>query len=372
MAEPTLREITFEDFAGCQDLEQRVGFPPTPRDYWEQLWRNPTPSVGGKRLVAGWVLVSEGTILGHFGNIPMPFAWGGETLMTAAARGVCVDRTLRGHGQGARLAERFFHQADVDLVASTTTNAIAGRLFLKIGAAPIPQSGYDIGLYWILDPKGFARAALRRLGLAGAAASAAARAVAPLLTLDLAVRGGRIPQGLAGGEAVEVRPVDEFGPEFDDFFARKRSESRRLLAFRTAQFLNWHFDRPSSRRAGTLLCCRSAGRLSGYAVTRRLEVENLGLVRSNIVDLVAERDDPKIIDALLAAAHRRASATGCHVLEMIGFPLEVRRRVVAARARSRRFNSWPYFYRVGNAHLADALRDANAWYACPFDGDGSL
>ena len=129
-----------------------------------------------------------------------------------------------------------------------------------------------------------------------------------------------------------------------------------------------------SSAAGTLslLRCRRGGRLDGYLILLREEVPSLGLSRSKIVDMLVAGDDADVVDALLAAAHDLAREQGSHILELVGFPREVRARAARSRPFSRMFPGTTYYYKAMPAGLAAELRFESAWYPTLYDGDSSV
>lgn len=367
--EPVLRSMAPDDEEGLARLERKVDFVLTSHDYWQQLWRNPTLAPDGSGPPAGFVLEDAGEIVGSFGSIPMRYAYGDETVMTASAKGVAIDPAYRGRRLGEKLTRAFFEQPGVDLLLSTTTNAMAGRLFLKLGASKVPQQDYDKALFWILRPSAFIAASLRKKGLPGFLAPASGAVAAPVLATEMILR-RRGPRGT--GAAIDAIDVDDIGPEFDDLWERKRRERKRLLAYRTSEHLAWHFEKPANKNVSKIFCCRKEGRLRGYAISARETIESIGLVRTQIVDVFVERDDPDVIDRLLAAAVEHARAEGSHLLEMIGFPRGIRDRLNAGRAYSRALPCCPYIYKAVREDLRSELLDEDRWYASPFDGDASL
>lgn len=367
---PTLRPVEDADEAGVRALERTVGFHVTSPDYWRQLWSNPARPTDGVPGF-GWVLEAEGRIVGHFGNIPMWYAYGDRDVMTASARGVAVDPTFRGHRLGVRLSETFFGQPGVDVVLSTTTNALAGGLFRKLGASHVPQPGYRRALFWVLRPERFAASFARGRGLPRALAAIAGGGGGLGLRLERALRGRR-PRPAPGSPDTDVLGVDAIGDEFDGLWHAKRKEAARLLAFRDARYLRWHFSKPANLDATSVIVARSAGRLVGYAVVTRQPVRDTGMVRARLVDLLAEHDDPAIVDAVLAGSYDLAAARGADVLEVVGFPDAVRARVLAGRPFGRNLPAMPYLYKASRGDWHRALTDAGVWYASPFDGDASL
>ena len=170
--------------------------------------------------------------------------------------------------------------------------------------------------------------------------------------------------------SADVRLIDsaEIGPEFDDLWNRKKTEDTRMLTYRTSEVLRWHF----ARQPAKVVCCHRAGELIGYAVVIRDDTQSLGLARSRIVDMLVEGDDPRIVERLLEAAHRHAFEDGSHVLEVMGFPQSIREVFHKNSPYSRSAPNLPYFYRARDSGIQTELQHADAWYACPFDGDATL
>jgi hypothetical protein len=162
------------------------------------------------------------------------------------------------------------------------------------------------------------------------------------------------------------------GDEFDDLWQRKIAEGRRLLAYRAARDLRWHFGMTADPERFHLLRCRRAGRLAGYVVLSREAPPELGMVRARIIDLIAAGDDPEVIDALLAAAADHARSFGAAVLELVGFPPAIRARAEKSLPFARMFPTSPYHYKAATAELATALLPPRAWYPTLFDGDSSF
>jgi hypothetical protein len=145
-----------------------------------------------------------------------------------------------------------------------------------------------------------------------------------------------------------------------------------LLGYRTAESLRWHFSAPEDGKVVKMLCSRRGGRLAGYAVVAQERATQAGLVRSRILDVFVERDDNEIISELFSAAYDLAQREGSHVLELCGFPKEIREVFVSLNPYSRQLPSCPYFYKVFEGGIQMDLADESLWYASPFDGDASL
>jgi hypothetical protein len=168
----------------------------------------------------------------------------------------------------------------------------------------------------------------------------------------------------------EIRLIDtsEIGSEFDDLWSRYIDEDDRLISYRTAETLRWHFAGQKAK----VVCYHSCGKLTGYAVVSRDITPTLGLERTKIVDLLVEKNDHLIVGRLLKAAYSYAIDDGSHVLEVMGFPQSIREVFLKSRPYSRMAPNLPYLYRAQDNTIQEELQGADAWYACPFDGDASL
>ena len=120
------------------------------------------------------------------------------------------------------------------------------------------------------------------------------------------------------------------------------------------------------------VCCSRAGRLAGYAIIMRQDAPDVGLARIRIADLLAENDDPEVIDDLLWASYQQARRDRVSVLELVGFPGTIRARLARGKPYSRQLDAWPYFYRAARTELQARLGSEQAWYACPYDGDDTI
>lgn len=319
----------------------------------------------------GWVLEQDGRVVGYLGNVPIYYQYRGKRLLAVAARGYVVDAGCRKHS--LKLAAAFFAQKNVDLLLNTSANESAGSVFQLCKAEKIPYPNYDKALFWIVNARDFAIAALRMRGYGGALAVIGGTVLTPLIRIEGLLR-KRGPLARAAEFEISILEPHVVGAEFDEFWRRTLVErSQCLLAERSAEALRWHFGhRAAFARQAKFICAWRAGRLAGYAVLAREDSERTGLKRSRVVDLMAENDDPVLIDALLHAGFLQARRDGSHMLELIGFPEKIRARLMAGRAYVRQLPSWLFWYKAVAADLCDSLKCEDAWYGSPYDGDASL
>jgi hypothetical protein len=169
----------------------------------------------------------------------------------------------------------------------------------------------------------------------------------------------------------EIAPED-MADDFQALWVEKLKERPRLLADRSLATLRWHFEIPGDRGCARVLCCHRDRELVGYAVLRTDTDPENGLKKSVMADTLVRHDDPKIVKALWAAAYESAKHAGSHVLEVMGFPPSVREVCSDWNPYLRKYPASPYYYKATDPALHAELSDAAAWYATPFDGDGTL
>ena len=378
MVEPVhakIREATLEDCEPVLRLIQGFGLsthssPEAVRASWDGLWlRNPARGLGRPLPPLGWILEAQDRVVGFFGSLPIRYQFGDQTLIAGVGTRWAVEKPFR--GQTGDLASAYFEQPGVDLLLGTSGIPASGRLYLGNGGAALPVPDYDRVPFWVLASGAFARAALRQKGLSAPLAAAGATLLGPGIAA-LAALGRKGPRRTRMGLDPEAIRLEEVGDEFDDLWRRKLAEGPRLYAWRTGEDIRWHFEERDHPRSLTLLRCRHAGRLAGYLVWEREDVERYGLARARIADLFVEHDAPEVLEALLAAAHETARAQGCHVLELQGFSQVLPSQVGLGRSLSRTLTPISFCYKARTPELQMALSHADAWYPSLFDGDGSL
>lgn len=360
----------FEDAVAVKNLHRKVGFRDEVRDSWPWLWtNNPVWAKANPKPSIGWVLEAEGQTVGYLANIPLFCHYKGKTLVAAASGGFAVDQAYRGYG--LMLAAAFFEQKNVDIFLNTSASISSAIIYQRFKAIPLPQKDYDKISFWICRPQPFIASVLRKAGLNPPLTWLVSNLSAILLRMDIAVRRTlprRKTSQLEKQLDVSLIDVSEIGREFDDLWSRKKSEENRLLSYRTSETLQWHF----AGRPAKVICCRRDSNLVGYAVMIRDDIESFGLIRSKIVDLIAESNDSQVVDQLLESAYNYAQMDGSHVLEVMGFPHGIRDTILRNRPYIRTAPNLPYYYQARDITIQSELQEEESWYACPFDGDASL
>ena len=370
-----IREATMDDALPVCLLMRTLGLLTSPSDLegaqrlWTRYWiQNPARLEAGAALPIGWIMEYEGRIVGFFGNIPMQYRMNGRDLLAGVATSWGVEKAFRSRTMD--LARQYFNQPHADLVLITTAILPAGRLCLRLGGHRLPQDEYEEILFWVLDPRAFLNAALSKKKvhrLLGALVSHTAASALKLLIGLQRRRPGRSHPELS----VEVVGIDGVDDSFTELW-RSVADHGRLVAYRRAEDLKWHFAPHAAENSLSILRCDRGGRLAGYLVLGHEHVRGIGLSRAKILDMLVLDDDENVIDALFKAADVEARVRGCHVLELIGLTRQNRRHLRSYRPFSRRAPAFPFFYKAMSDDLDRLLASENAWYTTLYDGDGSL
>jgi hypothetical protein len=370
VAPAKMREARYSDFAGVAELKQRWDLAADSFENWERLWQhNPALAHASVERPIGWVLEAEGKIVGYLGNILQQFFYGDKRLTAVAAHAFVVDVPYR--VVALSLAAAFYRQKPADLYISTSAIEATGKMGIPFGSAVVPQPDYDTVLFWVVRPHSFAQALMKKLDVSPSLAPFGGFAGVLAIGSDRMLRRRR-PHHTAMSLAVSEITPEALGDDFQTLWTEKRNERLRLLAERTPEALRWHFKIPGDRGSVCVLRCHKDGKLVGYAVVRNDTDQQNGLRKSIIADMIVRRDDPEVIKALLVAAYRHTKNIGSDVLELQGFPAEVRDICLNWRPYRRKFTACPYYYKAADPTLHKALTDPAAWYACPFDGDATL
>lgn len=360
-----VREATVHDFTAISEVVRRCGLTPSTYANWLRLWyENPFRSEVTAPL--GWVLENKAQgIVGTLSNIVRMYSYNGEPVRVASASVWAVDSAYT--TAALFLARQFFSQKNIDVFLNTTASAAAAEVFKAFRCSEIPDPSYRQVLFWITNYMGFARSALRKLGVAAAPGLTHAAAMA-LYGRDVVRR--RHPQF----RRIDTCLLGGFDERFNSFWNLLRNRHARFSAIRTAEALTWHFRPALEDGSVVILAALEATALAGYLIMIRGDDERLDLRRLRVVDLQTARDEPDLVFSLMASALEHATRLGVHVVEVVGFH-KSKRGVLEQMSPCRRiYPSCPYLYKVraDRQTLRDALRNADAWDASQFDGDASL
>ena len=141
---------------------------------------------------------------------------------------------------------------------------------------------------------------------------------------------------------VKAIPLEMIGQDFLTLWTLKTQEKYCLLADRRPDTLKWHFKVPGDQGSVMILGGYEDGILIGYVVVRTDTDRYNGLRKCIIPDMLVRNDNPEVIRALLIACYRHAIREGSDVLEVQGFPPQL--RAVFSELR-------PYFSKISGMSL---------------------
>lgn len=364
------REAQISDFAAVTKLKTEYGLSPDSPGNWDRLWRtNPALGKSHNPLPIGWIQEAEGEIVGYMGSIPLLYQYTDESLLAVATTCYVVVPAYR--AGSLSLVGSFFRQPGVDLFVDSTASPAAGKVMKAFKAQQLPQSDYHEVLFWVLDSHAFLLAAMNKMQMSPGLGKIGSWLGLPAMKGNILFRRGW-PRRSAERFSCRLLRVEEIGDDFQDLWLRKVQERPRLLACRTPEVLRWHFLVPQARRTAHVLACYRESRLVGYLILQIGSTSPLGLRKAFVADLIVLGDKPEVIAELFVSAYDLAKKEGCHVLEVEGFPEEVRQVCRTWKPFSRKYPACTFYYKTDHALLMEPLKLEESWYACPLDGDTTL
>lgn len=248
--------------------------------------------------------VSTGSRPGaSFGNLPVRFKLGDQTILAAQAVDAMVVQELRRLGIFLKIAEQTYQQMDAAGIAFTyvfPSDAAATGFIKKLDYETI---GYVPRYVKILDSAAVARVA----GKHGLGATIYTIAVE-------AVRGLAGPDRLEGHHSdVAISMVEGFDGRFDGLW-QAASARFRVATVRDSTYLNWRYA-TNPLRSYHILIAERGTRLTGCLVLRALPETQTAA----ILEWLAIPEDEATVQTLLAAAtiwarHQKLVQLSCWLL----------------------------------------------------------
>jgi hypothetical protein len=172
----------------------------------------------------------------------------------------------------------------------------------------------------------------------------------------------------------DVREVAGFDGGFDEFWSELKQRSAKLLSWRDAETLNWHFKYALAAGRARILILEARGRIIAYAVLFRQDNAELALKRYRLADFqcLADNETERAFGALLSRSLDLCRKERVHLLEIVGFAPEKRAIFEKFAPLKRKLETWPYYFKSRHANMAAALSAPAAWDPSIYDGDGSL
>lgn len=361
------RHARFDDHRQIMDLQARYRLDSEPYDDWVHLWANNPLYHELSNWPIGWVLESEESdVVGYIGNIPRMYELGGQRVVVSSSRGLVVDVQYRSYS--LPLLSHFFNQKQVDLYLDTTVNPESLKSHEIFRAQRVPTGTWDKSVFWITNYKGFSASLVKRKEWQRQ------KGLMYPLSFGLFLRDAFAGRPLRTKcDGAEPEACSAFDSRFDVFWQKLRMRfPGKLLADRSRQVLEWHYQRVLDRGRAWVLAHSNGSGLAAYAVFFRQDNPEFGLSRMRLVDFQSLDNDGSHLRSLVCHALKRCRQTGVHMLEAIGFSPEKHRVLESMNPDHRELSSWRYFYRAPNRQLGERLKDPSVWDPCCFDGDASL
>ena len=367
---PKLREVRFEDYSQISALASQNHLYVESYPEWTHLWtNNPAYREIKARFPMGWVLVNDGSrVSGYLGNIPLNYELEGKKILAAATRAWVVDTDCRPYSP--LLLGTFFQQSNVDLFLNTTVSSEAAAAYGIFQGIRMPVGAWDRSLYWITHHQGFTESFLRTKGVAMAEPLSYPLSVGIFLR-DQA-RKNRLKRD---GSAVTVLPCAAFDDRFELFWASmKKKKSKLLLAVRSREALQWHFEFALQQNAAWIYMVENHSGLAAYSVFLRQDNLETGLKRVRLADFqcLEQVRAPELLAAMLKVAIYRCQQESIHMLEVIGLTPALEKQLECLSPHRRPLPTWMSYYKPNNASLAENLKNPALWEPSLFDGDSSL
>jgi hypothetical protein len=354
------RPAVLEDYDGIAACLERNNLSIPPELDWRRLWDEHPYARDFDGVPRGFVLESDGSIVGTIFNLWAKYWFGGRVLKVAISGSAAVDPE---HRSGSiKLMGETVRQPNVDLYLNGSPSEVAARIMDTLKVRRVPQPGYDVSLLWPVRGYGVALAGLRRRRM-------------PLASV-LAWPAGLAVRTMTGIKAISLRGTqcsvvtrESFADEFDVLWEALRAQSTRLLGFRDQPMLQWRYSKLLAQGDAIVLLAHRDRAPVGYAVLVRMTRPRLGLEQFLIHDIQCVNDDPEVARALLSRALKETRWNRLDLLEWVGAAGAPRETAERAAAFRYQLNVWQAYYYTRDPELKQALSSSGRWAFGPYDSD---
>ncbi len=351
----SVRPVQDQDAPAINALHESVGWPVRSEAGWRWLLNHPARTAAG--AAAGWLLVDgDGVPRGHTGNFVQTFWRGQEALFGTSGYSIVVQPSARGHSR--MLLRAFAEQPGMFARYTLNANPRSSPLFPRYGLHPWPTATHALKLSWRLDTITCAVGRLWR----------EIDKRAP--TLVDPKRERFLNRRLIDGGPLVLPPrvtvLSDFSDRsrFGDFWAALRSEGR-ILADRSPATLRWRLSDPDRTLEPIVLAFNRGRAVTGYAMAMIAKANVIEPPVLEILDLVALRDEPRAIPALMQAFLANARELGAAKVRIQVVNEVLLRQLGPLAAAARREGGW------GHCHVRfdPDIESIGTWAPTPFDGD---
>lgn len=360
-----VREASLSEYQQIVALTARNGLEVRTQEAWEHLWINNPVYRKFPNWAIGWVMEQDGEIVGFLGNIPTSYNFKGREIVSACTFSMSVDVPFRGHARLLINQLLRWGKANLEFHFCTTANEHSGPLSDRLKIPRVPVGDWSKSAFWIANYHEFLEAALERKGWPTLLAYPASVAIALRETVTRSRTWMR--------DTSHLRLYSEFDQRFDVFWEELKSGyPNRLLATRSRDVLDWHFNQALAGKRIWILTLNQGLRILAYAIFCRGDNPQIHLKRMCLIDFQSLNGDHEVLVSMLSWALRKCKEERIHMLEAFGFRPDKQCVIDRVAPYRRRLRAWAYFYRPVNQTLQEQLQDVDVWDPSQFDGDASL
>jgi hypothetical protein len=351
----SLRPVLDQDACALNALHASVGWPCRSEAGWRWFLNHPARSE--VEALAGWLLIDDdGLPYGYTGNFVQKFWRGDQALFGASAYSIVVQPPAR--GQSRMLMRAFADQPNLFALYTFNANPKSSPLFARYGLNPWPTTTHALKLAWRLDTITCAAGRLWR-----EIDQRAPRLVDPSWERFLNRRlVDHDPLVLPAGVSLLTDLGDR--SSFAEFWNAFRAEGR-IVADRSPETLRWRLADPDRTIEPLVLAFNRGKAITGYAMAMMAKASIIEPPVLEILDLVALRDEPRAVPALMQALLANARALGAAKVRIQVVNEVLLRQLGPLAASARREGGW------GHCHVRfePGVEGVDTWAPTPFDGD---
>lgn len=350
-----IRPVEPQDAEALNALHASVGWPRRSQAGWRWLLDHPARQEA--HASPGWLLVDgEGKPHGFTGNFVQKFWRGDEALFGTSGYSIVVQPPARGHSR--MLLRAFAEQPGLFARYTFNANAKSSPLFPRYGLNPWPTATHALKLAWRLDTVTCAAGRLWR-EIDRRAPDLVDRRRERFLNGRLADHG---PIALSVGISILTDLADR--SRFADFWRELRAEGR-IVADRSPATLRWRLSDPDRTIEPLVLAFNRGKAITGYAMAMMAKANVIEPPVLEVLDLVALRDEPRAVPALMQALLANARSLGAAKVRIQVVSDVLLRQLGPLAAAARREGGW------GHCHVRfePGVDGTETWAPTPFDGD---
>lgn len=351
----SLRAVEDQDAGALNALHASVGWPRRSDAGWRWLINHPARVEAG--APAGWLLIdNDGEPRGYTGNFVQRFWRGDDAFFGTSGYSIVVQPPARGHSR--MLLRAFAEQPGMFARYTFNANPKSSPLFPRYGLHPWPTTTHALKLAWRLDTLICAAGRLLR-----EVDHRAPTLVHPhqerFLNRRLVDHGPLVlPAGVAVLSDLNNRS------RFNDFWQAFRAEGR-IVADRSPKTLRWRLADPDRTIEPLVLAFNRGKAITGYAMAMLAKASIIEPPVLEVLDLVALRDEPRAVPALMQALLANARTLGAAKVRIQVVSEVLLRQLGPLAASARREGGW------GHCHVRfePGVEGTDTWAPTPFDGD---